>query len=296
MPVLAKAQKSAKKHFRLAQIEEELQEEKASEVDSEEYFEEKEGDDSDLMSDSDEDFSDEEEEDDEEEEEGAEEKEEDDEEGDDEEAKEKKIVLREPQAWVERMALTATKTLPEDLNVDDDPKREEVFVQHAMLSVRQGVTLLDNAKIAWRRPMDYYAQMFKSDVHMEKVQDSILKSKRTIESRASRRSTKDQKKFGKEVQAEALRQKAKAKREAVKSVDSFRKKRNRNDDDDDNFDMNQSGFGKGKEGYENKKGGKGGKGAPRKGAPRPAGASKTTRPGGKTGGKSRPGKSVRRGK
>ena len=191
--------------------------------------------------------------------------------GDDDKQAEVEVNFREPQAWIERLTLTATKPLPKDLNVDDDPKREEVFIQHALLTARRGIALLDSAKIAWRRPLDFYAEMYKSDVHMNKVQASIQRSKSAIEQRAARRASKDQKLFGKEVQAEAIRQKAKAKREALEKVTSWRRKRGRTDDEEDAEDA-----------VEGKKQG-------RRGARPP---SKTLRPGGKK----RPGKSKRHGR
>jgi rRNA-processing protein EBP2 len=152
------------------------------------------------------------------------------------EAEEADVVFREPQAWVERLALTAALPLPRELNVDDDPKREEVFLQHAMISARKGVALLDAAKIPWRRPLDYFAEMFKSDVHMEKVRESIVKAKKAIEARAARRASKDQKRFGKEVQAEALRQKARAKRDQADRIATWRRKRGRTGDDEEELE------------------------------------------------------------
>lgn len=141
-----------------------------------------------------------------------------------------KVEFNEPAQWVERMALTSTRCLPSDLNADDDPKREEAFIQQTLLSVTRGISLLEEAKVPWKRPDDYYAEMFKSDVHMNDVRQAMEASKARIEAQAHRRSMKEQKKYGKEVQAEVLRQRAKYKRDMQDSLSDWRKKRRGNDD------------------------------------------------------------------
>lgn len=141
-----------------------------------------------------------------------------------------KVEFNEPAQWVERMALTSTRPLPSDLNADDDPKREEAFIQQTLLSVMRGISLLEEANVPWKRPDDYYAEMYKSDVHMHDVRQAMEASKARIEAQAHRRSMKEQKKYGKEVQAEVLRQRAKYKRDMQDNLSDWRKKRRGNDD------------------------------------------------------------------
>jgi rRNA-processing protein EBP2 len=188
------------------------------------------------------------------------------------------LQFNEPAQWVERMALTSVKSLPSDLAPDDDPKREEVFIQQTLLSVVKGLSMLEQAKVPWRRPKDYYAEMFKDDVHMNKIRDSIDKSKKQVEERAHRRAMKDQKKFGKEVQAEVLRQRAKYKRDLNERIGDWKRKRRGNDESlDDVLEDNDDSRGGKKPRREG-----GGRSGPRTAKP------KTLRPGGK-----RPGKNSR---
>jgi rRNA-processing protein EBP2 len=199
------------------------------------------------------------------------------------------LQFNEPAQWVERMALTAVKSLPSDLAPDDDPKREEVFIQQTLLSVVKGLSMLEQANIPWRRPKDYYAEMFKDDTHMNKIRESIDKSKKQVEERAHRRAMKDQKKFGKEVQAEVLRQRAKYKRDLNDRISDWKKKRRGNDESIDDVlgeeDDSRGGRG-GRGGGRGGRGGRGGGGG--RGGPRSA--KKTNlRPGGQ-----RPGKNSRR--
>ncbi|KAG5466211.1 hypothetical protein LSCM4_01356 [Leishmania orientalis] len=151
-----------------------------------------------------------------------------------------RVDFSEPAQWVERMALTSTRSLPSDLNADDDPKREEAFIQQTLLSVVRGISLLEEANVPWKRPDDYYAEMYKSDMHMNDVRQAMEASKARIEAQAHRRTMKEQKKYGKEVQAEVLRQRAKYKRDMQDSLSDWRKKRRGNGslqdmlNDDDN--------------------------------------------------------------
>lgn len=195
------------------------------------------------------------------------------------EKKETILQFNEPAQWVERMALTAVKSLPADLNPDDDPKREEIFIQHTLLSVAKGLQMLEKCNVPWRRPKDYYAEMYKDDVHMNKIRESIVKSKQQVEERAHRRAMKDQKKFGKEVQAEVLRQRAKYKRDLNEKISDWKRKRRGNDEKLDDV-------------LEDEDEGRGGKRARREGG----GGARTQRPKNlKPGGSSkRPGKNARR--
>lgn len=136
----------------------------------------------------------------------------------------KSIVFSEPSQWVERMALTSTRPLPADLNADDDPKREEAFIQQTLLSVKRGLSMLSEAGVPCKRPNDYYAEMYKTDIHMNDVKQAMEASKARIEAQAHRRSMKDQKRYGKEVQAEVMRQRAKFKRDMQDRLNDWKKK------------------------------------------------------------------------
>ncbi|RNF07123.1 rRNA processing protein [Trypanosoma rangeli] len=189
------------------------------------------------------------------------------------------VEFSEPAQWVERMALTSTKSLPADLNADDDPKREEVFIQQALLSVSRGLSLLEKADVPWKRPADYYAEMFKDDVQMSRIAAAIETFKTRIEAQAHRRAMKDQKKYGKEVQAEVLRQRAKYKRDMGERLTEWRRKRKGNEELRDILDDGDATGG----------GGSGGA-AQRARTPKQKGL----RPGGGGGAKKRPGKNARR--
>jgi len=59
----------------------------------------------------------------------------------------------------------------------DDFKREMNFHRQAQAAVLEGIPRLHNLGVRTKRPDDYFAQMAKSDAHMQKVRDSLLKKK-----------------------------------------------------------------------------------------------------------------------
>lgn len=201
------------------------------------------------------------------------------------------VEFTEPKAWLERMTLSAAKPLPADLDPNDDPKREEVFLKHAVLSVRRGIAMLERAGVKWRRPADYYAEMYKTDMHMEKVRAAMERSRKEVHERAHRRNMREQKKFGKEVQADVLKQRAQAKNTQMEKLAAWRKTKGKNgagldevlNEEDDNNDSPAIGGKKGARRAAFRGAGKGGAAASKKRNLRPgqgkAGKKKQQRPG-----------------
>lgn len=82
----------------------------------------------------------------------------------------------------------------------------------ALSSAKRGFTKLKDLKVPFTRPTDYFAEMIKSDAHMEKVRQSLVSEKKRIEEAEERRKQRELKKFGKKVQTEKLLERAKEKR------------------------------------------------------------------------------------
>jgi rRNA-processing protein EBP2 len=60
--------------------------------------------------------------------------------------------------------------------------------------------LLEDSKIPFRRPVDYFAEMLKSDEQMRKIKANLLEQKKRIESAEERKKQREMKKYGKKVQ------------------------------------------------------------------------------------------------
>ena len=91
-----------------------------------------------------------------------------------EEAGDQKLVLPTvPQDWAERLQVTSQKPLVkgDNWNADDDSLREKLFEEQALRSVETALLLLKQHGIPNKRPADYYAEMIKSDIQMNKVKE-----------------------------------------------------------------------------------------------------------------------------
>ena len=74
------------------------------------------------------------------------------------------------------------------------------------------------------RPDDFYADMFKHDTQMEKVRARIAYESKAVEIVENRKKKMEQKKYGRQVQAEKVLEKMKKKAEQKNKVDDWKKK------------------------------------------------------------------------
>ncbi|KAK6936349.1 Eukaryotic rRNA processing [Dillenia turbinata] len=128
--------------------------------------------------------------------------------------------------WIHKLSVDIDTQ--EDVNVEDDIARELSFFTQALEGTRQAFVKLESMGLPFLRPSDYYAEMVKTDSHMEKIRGSLLAEKREIEEREEKRKAREAKKLAKEVQAEKQKERAKQKKEMIESVKKWRKQRQRN--------------------------------------------------------------------
>lgn len=68
-------------------------------------------------------------------------------------------------------------------------------------------------KLPFTRPSDYFAEMVKSDAHMERIRQKLLDETAGIKKGEDARKQRDLKKFGKQVQVEKIKEREKSKKE-----------------------------------------------------------------------------------
>ena len=130
------------------------------------------------------------------------------------------------------MALTGANT-DRVVDVNDDLTRETFFYERALESANECVKRLKDLGIPARRPDDYYAEMVKSDEHMKRVRSELLFEQQQLEIREERRKARESKKYGKQVQAEKIKQRTLEKKSQIKSLDKWRKQRQKSGFADD---------------------------------------------------------------
>ena len=128
------------------------------------------------------------------------------------------------ETWVESLVVTAPEPLQLD-DPDDDLKRELAFYNQALSAVRVAQERLDRLGIPHVRPDDYFAEMVKTDKHMNKVKMRMLREQTDIAAAEERRKQSANKKFGKQVQHEVLQARQQEKRRNMVEVKELRKKR-----------------------------------------------------------------------
>jgi rRNA-processing protein EBP2 len=150
--------------------------------------------------------------------------------------------------WIETLVISYNKSIEEELGgkessaTDDDLKRELEFYKQALYAAVQGRQLAKQADLAFTRPSDYFAEMVKSDEHMERVRQKLLDERAGLKASEEAKRQRELKKFGKKVQVEKQLERTKSRKELDERVKGLKRKRKGGldgDDDDggDDFDV-----------------------------------------------------------
>ena len=131
------------------------------------------------------------------------------------------------------MVVAGTKTAETLADVNDDLARETHFYEHALRSAEVAIKNLKEIGVAVKRPDDFYAEMVKSDEHMKRVRAELIFEQTSQETREERRKAREQKRYGKQVQAEKIKERTLKKKESIKNLDKWRKQRKQNGFADD---------------------------------------------------------------
>ena len=111
--------------------------------------------------------------------------------------------------FVETLAVVAEQDL--DIpDIEDDLKREVEFYNQALNAVKAGRKALDAAGVVHMRPIDFMAEMVKSDDHMGRVKQHLLFESQKMESFEKRKQQKEYKKYSKQLQSEKQKEKSRS--------------------------------------------------------------------------------------
>ncbi|CAB3243618.1 unnamed protein product [Arctia plantaginis] len=102
-------------------------------------------------------------------------------------------------------------------------KRENLIHRQAQAAVLEGLKKLKELNIPTRRPEDYFAEMAKTDEHMQKVRKNLM-AKQAAQARTEKvRQLRDQKKIAKRVQIDTKLKQAADKKEMLEQLKRVRK-------------------------------------------------------------------------
>ncbi|CAO2821012.1 unnamed protein product [Amaranthus hypochondriacus] len=127
--------------------------------------------------------------------------------------------------WMHTLSIVVNQE--HEVDVNDDLAREASFYTQALQGTREAFAKLESKGLPYLRPFDYYAEMVKTDSHMEIVKGKLLTEKKQREEQEERRKAREAKRISKQVQAEKQKERAKEKKEQIESVKKWRKQRQR---------------------------------------------------------------------
>ncbi|KZV60506.1 Ebp2-domain-containing protein [Peniophora sp. CONT] len=133
------------------------------------------------------------------------------------------IALPSTLPWTE--TLTTTYPLTHTVDVSDDLNRELSFYKQALHSATTAKTLAEKHSFPFTRPTDYFAEMVKSDAHMQRIRSRLLDEQAGFKKSEEARKIREGKKFGKQVQVERTKERVQARKEMEERVKGLKRKR-----------------------------------------------------------------------
>lgn len=105
----------------------------------------------------------------------------------------------------------------------DDETRELMFYKIARDATLTARGLLKKEKIPFTRPADYFAEMVKTEDHMDKIKKKLVDEATRKKAAEEARKLRDARKFGKQVQIAREQERAKEKRETLDKIKELKR-------------------------------------------------------------------------
>ena len=141
-------------------------------------------------------------------------------------AKSHKSLAIDASAPFSTQQTVGSKHVVEVPDIHDDLSRELAFYKQCLSAVYVARKSLAAEGVAIVRPTDYFAEMVKSDEHMDHVKAKITASAEAKKLAADSRKQRDLKKFGKAVQVAKLRERDRARRDALNAIQLVKRSMN----------------------------------------------------------------------
>lgn len=112
---------------------------------------------------------------------------------------------------------------PEEDPVLNDFKRETLFHRQAQTAAMDGIAKLKELNVSTKRPDDYFAEMAKTDEHMQKVRNHLIAKQEGQQKSEKIKQLRESKKMSKIIQRENEEKKRLEKSKMMNDLKSFRK-------------------------------------------------------------------------
>uniref|UniRef100_A0A0A9X0V9 Putative rRNA-processing protein EBP2-like protein n=1 Tax=Lygus hesperus TaxID=30085 RepID=A0A0A9X0V9_LYGHE len=134
------------------------------------------------------------------------------------------IELPRDWPWIERLSIVSHAPITVK-NIENDQERETVFYNSAIDAVKQAIIQLEQCKLPYKRPIDYYAESVKPDEHMETIKRILINEKQRIENVEKRKKEREDRRLEKRKHASKAQEVAKRKREAIANISKYKRRR-----------------------------------------------------------------------
>ncbi|KAG0698306.1 eukaryotic rRNA processing protein EBP2-domain-containing protein [Suillus ampliporus] len=125
--------------------------------------------------------------------------------------------------WTDTLVISYPQEI--EVDVDDDLNRELAFYKQGLHAANTARTLAASHSLPFTRPSDYFAEMVKSDSHMERLRSRLLDERAGIKKTEEKRREREGKKFGKQVQMEKLKERERSKKDMEERLKGLKRKR-----------------------------------------------------------------------
>ena len=125
--------------------------------------------------------------------------------------------------WLEFPVNISQSQIPQNLNPDDDIKRELIFYNIAKENAIQGMIQLKKLGEKINRPDDYFVEMLKSDEQMMKVKKQIINEQQYIKKFEAKKQKMQNIKFAKSIKDFQNKEKSSFKRQTLQGVEKWKK-------------------------------------------------------------------------
>ncbi|KAI9465387.1 eukaryotic rRNA processing [Lactarius psammicola] len=125
--------------------------------------------------------------------------------------------------WTETLTVSFPETI--DVDVNDDLNRELAFYKQALHGAKTARSLATEHGLPFTRPDDFFAEMVKTDAHMERIRQRLLDESAGIAKSEARRREREGKKIGKQVQLEKIKERERSKRDTEERLKGLKRKR-----------------------------------------------------------------------
>ena len=139
-------------------------------------------------------------------------------------------------SWLENLTIISDDEIDQNLNPDDDIKRELYFYNLAKQNAINGLIKLKKLGEKINRPEDYFVEMLKSDEQMANVKKQIIKEQQFIKKFEQKKQKLQNIKFAKSMKDYQNKMKSSFKRKTAEGIEKWKEYNKKNPNDYKNID------------------------------------------------------------